>query len=64
MDGFIDYPEYIEKYPEKSYDDWDKYQKKYFYDRLVKDFEEEKNSLSSEEFKEAEKMLSEMKSKL
>lgn len=64
MDGFIDYPDYIQKYPGKTFDDWDKYQRKYFYNRMIETFEEEKETLTPEELKEAEKILAEMKSKL
>lgn len=64
MLGFLDYPDYIQKYPGKTFDDWKKYEKNYFYPMLLESFEEEKDTLTPEELKEAEKILAEMKSKL
>lgn len=64
LDGYMEYPDYKEKYPDNTIDDWHRYRDNIFYPILLESFEEEKDTLTPEELKEAEKILAEMKSRL
>lgn len=64
LDGYLEYPDYKKKYPDKTIEDWHRYRNNVLYPMMLESFEEEKETLTADERKEAENLLAEMKSKL
>ena len=63
---FLEYPQYKEKYPDKTFDDWQAYTRPFFYKEMVRTYEEgkAKGEFSEAELIEAEQMIKEYEEKM
>ncbi|MEI5991434.1 hypothetical protein A5881_002969 [Enterococcus termitis] len=57
---YLDFPEYSEKYPDKSLEDWEKYKGPYLYKEMKENIEKHINELTKEELEELEQQLKEL----
>lgn len=61
---YLEFPEWKEKNPDGTMSEWLDYKRPIVYNYLLKEYEERKDELSSDEQKEMEKELAEMKSRI